>query len=203
MPRKLAKGYEAGVMVEWTGTLIELDNGQPFFDGAGLQWSRLKRAPGPLGTYDWSERMTSPLVSIRIVVVNGRPAVDEVRVTRFPGGAEITGETLSGIPIQEIVENGCQQLGYLAFLVKFNEDTSHVPDEEALSNAGSAAIVIRRKRATSDELLSKVAEIYSDATVRPTRTVAEKLPTSYRSATRYVTLARERGFLPKKGKGNQ
>ncbi len=84
-------------------------------------------------------------------------------------------------------------------------DHPHDPDRGgARVDAGLSAVkASRRQRIVNDELLQEVAEVYqADETGAPTRAVAAHFPTSHRNATRYVAMARNRGFLPPYGEDN-
>jgi hypothetical protein len=59
------------------------------------------------------------------------------------------------------------------------------------------ARALRQYRSVTDALLREVAGVYqADTTGSPTEAVAEHFPTSKRTATRWLRLARDRGFLP-------
>jgi hypothetical protein len=158
-------------------------------------------------------------VEVRIVLHDDRPEVDEVKVTRQTGDPEISATWLRNIPLNEIVESGIEQISMLAFLLQKNrdeDDPGPVPAEaygdepwvveppEGLAEAQESALGKRRRRTVTDELLREVARVYlSDSTGAPTKAVADHFPTSHRNATRYVALARERGFLPPYGEDQQ
>lgn len=137
-----------------------------------------------------------------MVVHGGRPEVDEVRVVRHAGEAEITATALSTIPLREIVDGVKITIAEVMVLElddsgtpgedgHFDEDTN-----DAAWLAGKSVEALRRRRTVTDELLQEVARVYEgDTTGAPTKAVADHFPTSHRNATRYVALARERGFL--------
>lgn len=172
-----------------------------------------------------------PSVRLRIAVHNGRPEVDEVEVVRRKDCPEITNHLLSEIPLQKIKERCVSELGKAAFwaqqqrppsgrsiptAVRSGVDSSlgaHDPQRESeirlIENlirrgeaAGTSANNVRRRRVVTDDLLRKVASIYSsDLSGSPTRAVSQQLFTSHRNATRWVSLARDRGFLKRYGEG--
>ena len=86
-----------GLVIEFPlGPLTAFPNGQPFYKWADLRWSRLKPAPGPIGTYEFEELIDGPVVRFRLVFRDGRPEVDELRVFRSKGEPEISRSTLGG-----------------------------------------------------------------------------------------------------------
>lgn len=54
----------------------------------------------------------------------------------------------------------------------------------------------RHRYKLTDELLKEVAAVWASNASRPTMAVQNRFGTSHRNATRWVTLARERQFLP-------
>jgi hypothetical protein len=60
----------------------------------------------------------------------------------------------------------------------------------------SDALIRHRRRVIDDAHLRYVAQIYKNAPKAPTEAVAEQLHTAKRNATRWVAMARERGFIP-------
>lgn len=192
-----------GVVIESVGELSSLANGTPFFEAAEFTWSQLKPAPGPLGSYEWSERMVGPIVRVRVVLREGHVVVDEVRVTRFrDDDAEVSPTTLGKIPLRKIVDAGTEQLLGLAYGAAVNRNPSDWGSIEGLRSARESVGAARRKRrVVTDELLRETARVYlADVSGKPTRAVADHFPTSHRNATRYVKLARDAGYLPEYGK---
>lgn len=57
----------------------------------------------------------------------------------------------------------------------------------------------QRRRFITDELLEQVAEVYTSAPTKPAQAVAEHWVTSAATASRWIKLARERGFLKPRG----
>jgi len=208
-PTYLPPDRDQWIEVLGLGETVSLPTGALFFEWAEVTWRRLLPGGDPASVdiaKDLSllfgpfaqERVTGPAVRLRIVLHDGRPEVDEVAVVRRPEDPEITSTLLAEIRLAEIVNYCVERLGWLAYLPRFIHPSA--TDEErsdaAQAAAGQSAIASRRRRMVTDALLRDVALIYaSDATGAPTKAVSDQLFTSHRNATRWVALARKRGFL--------
>jgi len=164
----------------------------------------------------------SAVVRLRLTVADGRPvctliAFEQPVPNSGPKGpyieAEIVGEVAVASLIDEAVVWLCttakfKTLAHQAALSAPVDEIGRViipTDEsgrfdfwppEAAQSAGQKALGLRRQRSVDDVLLRRVARIYQETEWAPTEAVKDQIPTSKRNATRYVALARERGFLP-------
>jgi hypothetical protein len=190
------------------GPLTTLASGSPFLEEGVILWSRLKPNLTSAAIQNIDEALTGPTVQIEIVLHDGRPEIDEIKVSRRAGEPEITATALRDIPLKRIVESGVRQMEL--FARRMWADTS--PDSPGPVGQEShpywapvtESVELRRRRTVTDELLREVARVYeSDTTGAPTKAVSDRFPTSHRNATRYVALARERGFLPPYGENPQ
>jgi hypothetical protein len=188
------------------GPTVTLSTGAPFFERLEVQWSRIQGE----STERLSERLTGPQVKVGIVVHDGRPEVDFVAVRRSPESArgfatEITAKALSEIPLREIVDKVVGLAAMVSMRMPPLDGEGGSPAvqewEEDVSGAADAALMSRHRRTVDDALLRRVADVYkSDMGGAPTKAVSDQLFTSHRNATRWVALARQRGFLAPYGK---
>jgi hypothetical protein len=80
---------------------------------------------------------------------------------------------------------------------RINIPIDRMMSRSQMDSTASDAVAVHRIRSVDDDLLREVAAVYlADDTGRPTEAVKEKLNTSKRNATRWVALARGRGFIP-------
>ena len=185
-PTSSIRDAKVGITIDGLGQLTELATGQPFFERAEGSWVR----PGSTG----------PVVRFALICPDGYPEMDEVRIVRSEGDAEISATTLQSIPLKKIKDEAIGMLGLMAYGAKHRViDESDVKLHRAgIHAAGPSAVAAsRRRRVVTDELLQEVAEVYkADTTRRPTQAVADHFFTGHRNATRWVRLARDRKFLP-------
>jgi len=196
------------------GPRTTLGDGTPFAEWIELNWNRVTPNPEPEdpNAFKWDqrpkieERFVGPSVWLRLAVHNGRPEVDELKLTRRVADPEITATTLSEIPLREIADATTEEIARLIWTF-----TQLVPGErnlsrntsalDAVDRAGASALATRRRRIVTNELLEEVARVYQSDTVgAPTKAVKEHFFVSHRTATRYVSMAVDRGFLPRQGK---
>jgi hypothetical protein len=183
------------------GALTELVDGEPFYEFVEVAWSPLRP-----GSQPWNQRLTTPIVKMFMHVKEGRPEVFRIEATTAPSEAEsssITSTTLREIPFQKIVDEAIAQVGQMAYLAKGVQNPLGFDESRAaIDAAGGAAVAARRRRGITPAELEAVARVYNeDTTGSPTAQVGEKLGYTYRSAVRYVGIARERGLVEKRGKG--
>jgi hypothetical protein len=185
-----------------------LDDGIQFVQWVEVSWSRITDSPDPHDPHDFEkrldlltdrpdeERFVGPSVWLRMALHNDRLEVDEVRVVRRAGDPEIS---LPDIPLSQMVnETTRETAGVVELGVQLAKSGSI--DIDSVERAADSALATRRRRTVNDKLLQEVAEVYqADTTYAPTWAVANHFPTSHRTATRYVALARKRGFLPPYG----
>ena len=61
---------------------------------------------------------TGPVVRFQLICPDGYPEVDEVRIVRSEGDAEISATTLQSIPLKKIKEDAITTLGLMAYGAK-------------------------------------------------------------------------------------
>jgi hypothetical protein len=182
------------------GPLTTLASGAPFLEEAVILWSRLKPDLTSAAVFKIDEALTGPTVEIEIVLQDGRPEVNEVKVSRRPGEPEITPTMLREIPLSRIAEHGVVQMELIARAM-WAESSIDSPgpigqESHPYYAPVTESVAARRRRTVTDELLREVAAVYqTDTTGAPTKAVREHFPTSQRNAARYVALAKERGFI--------
>ena len=194
---KLDQGMTSLVGV---GPLTTLPSGAPILEEAVFVWSRFK--PNVTRSeFEILDITTGPTVQVEIVLHDGRPEVDELKVSRRAGDPEIDAKFLREIPLSEIADRAVVQMELWARREwaetsadspgPIGPDTSHPYWAPA-----TEAVAARRRRSVTDELLREVAAVYNaDTTGKPTKAVKEHFPTSQRNAARYVALAKKQGFI--------
>ena len=183
------------------GPLTSLPSGNPFLESAVLLWCEVD----PKATVQEvvnNAAFIGPEVLVQIVLHDGRPEVDEVKVSRRPGDPEIANEMLREIPLNRIVERGLDQMESWARRV-WAETSPDSPGPVGPESrhphpyfAPFEAVETRRRRSITDKHLREVAAVYNaDTTGTPTKAVREQIPTSPRNAARWVALAKKKGFI--------
>jgi hypothetical protein len=138
--------------------------------------------------YDLSD--TSTVLTLRLRVLDGRPVLVGLEIgANGPQRELVAGDVR--LPIRELTEAAVR-----AVAVEIADAAPH-PFRRDPGPEGEAALLARRRRAMTDDLLLKVAQVVRDNPDRPTQQVSEQLNCSYRTAGRWVAAARERGHLPK------
>jgi hypothetical protein len=195
--QKSQKGLTSLVGV---GPLTTLPSGAPFLEEAVFAWSQFK--PNVTRSeFEILDITTGPTVEVEIVLHDGRPEVDEVKVSRRAGDPEIDAKFLREIPLGQIAESAVVQMELWARR-EWAETSADSPGpigpdvSHPYWKPVTESVAARRRRSVTDELLREVAAVYqADTTGKPTKAVKEHFPTSQRNAARYVALAKERGFI--------
>ncbi len=145
-----------------------------------------------------------PYVKLRLEIDAGNVVCSSLEIKRVPGGGPVDTSTVHGIPIKPLVDAAVVWESANARAIVdieggvrgadgkylFNRDDTHDTEKNARA--------LRRQRSVTDELLREVADVYlADTFGAPTLAVEDHFNTSNRTATRWVKLARQRGFLPK------
>lgn len=133
----------------------------------------------------WATVDETPLV-VELTVEDGRPVLTTLMVGRpsHTAGA-LKASTVHGIPVDQVVRKVVEDVGRLMERV----DGQALPD-------GSGALKAYGRRVITDELLREVAEhVRGDPHGKPNQAVARNLHTSSRNASRWISAAKERGFL--------
>lgn len=144
-----------------------------------------------------------PYVRLRLEIESGRVICTSIDVTRAPGGEPIEAATVRDIDVKGILDAAVvwESANARAIVdiqggVK-GEDGLYVFSRDDTHDTEKNALAMRRQRSVTDELLREVAEVYlADTLDAPTLAVEIHFDTSNRTATRWVRLARQRGFIP-------
>ena len=165
---------------------------------------------------------TLPICRLDIAVEYGRPVCNGLRLERRAGGSPVTGTELRGVPVADYVRRAADEL--LRELVPTTDPAAPVmwPDpawgslpvnsepfdsDHAAVRVGGLTLTKeyrassrapRKRGPITDERLRQVADIYRAAcfaTGAPTNAVRDQLGVPRATAGRWVSLARQRGFL--------
>jgi hypothetical protein len=142
-------------------------------------------------------------VEMLITAAEGEaPICETIKINR-PAG--LTGKRLRQIPVDEWVRFACSRIGI------GNQGGERTTDAEWESEqyradvgqvVGRAVRGNRRRNVTTDDFLQRVAQTYREnADSNPIKKVMEAYRVSEGSARRYVSLCRQRGFLPPTTRG--
>ena len=155
------------------------------------------------------------VIRLCLEVEDGRPACTSLAFERATPmdaakGATITAKLVRSVDVRGLIESAIswqaeQATRLVATLASAFGEQGFTVDErghlsfwtpEHAQQARAGALALRRQRSINDELLREVARVYLAADSAPTEAVADELGTSKRNATRWVAMARQRGFLP-------
>jgi hypothetical protein len=117
-------------------------------------------------------------VTLWLAVHEGRPVLRRLAV-QHSDDSPLLASTVHGLPVEAIVRQAIADIGDLLQRVGVN----------------SSPIASRHRRIT-DALLREVADaVRNDPLGMPNQAVQRAIPCSSRTASRYITAARQRGFL--------
>ncbi len=151
-------------------------------------------------------------LEVDVVVEDGRPIAERVIVQRRPGGPSVTAESLRTIPLGRYLRASAviaamkgEQKDDGSITLEPVEATS---DADTLVDADRRAAGRGRRRTVTADHLAEVARVYEAELGRareggqagPTAAVARHWTVARPTASRWVRLARERGFLAPYGK---
>ncbi len=176
-------------LITSTGPLTRLGGGQPF-----PSWALVSVLPSG----------SDPMVTLRLAVREGQPVATEVTLFVTGEGA-VTKSDLRDLPLKEIIDRAVEKLASMGLAQTLEAERRwapgmDLPTDEETSVRRDAMALAHQRRPITDALLHQVANIYRiNETGAPTKAVADMLYTSHRNATRWVAIARERGFLPPYG----
>jgi len=139
-----------------------------------------------------------PSLEMTLDSSSGVPRCTDLRISAQPGGREVRTTDLRSVAIEDWLE----VIVSAAAEVVVSRDGTTTTTTRALSDAERKASLstIRdarrsaRRRVTPD-LLERVATVYRQHDSRPVEAVQAAYGTSYRTAARYVQMARQQGFL--------
>ncbi|MGA8725375.1 MAG: hypothetical protein WB565_10035 [Acidimicrobiales bacterium] len=178
-----------------SGPYVELENGD--MAPAVCEWLAYV---APLSSSD------SPFARMRLEVRAAKPVCTSVTVSSFPDGPEVTAEMLTSIQWGDLIEQVVQaQAVSAASIIKqggppqptWDGSRDSLLSGNEIDVAETRAVRLHRNRKINEAHLREVADVYlHDERGAPTLAVKEHFDTSHRTATRWVDLARKRGFLP-------
>jgi hypothetical protein len=139
-------------------------------------------------------------VEMEIATEHGVPVCDELRVLRHNDRPSLSGHELRRLPIAEWVRFACSMVaignqGMPSTATSWNT-------EEYRKDMDGAVRRARRRNNLTDDFLLDVARIYkANADAAPIEAIRETHHAAHSTARKWVTLARERGFLPETTRG--
>lgn len=144
-----------------------------------------------------------PALSMTIEVLEGVPRCTALTISAQAGGREVRSGDLRAVPIERLVED----ISTWASGDVISSDSGAAEVRRTVGSVNEARdrsvrreiqeVRANSRRAMSDDLLRSVAEVYRQhAEERPVEAVRRAFATSHRTAARYVSLARSRGYLP-------
>ena len=147
-------------------------------------------------------------VELDVVVKDDAPVCDGIRIQRHPERPSLTGGELRRLPVRDWVNFA---VGHVALTRRETEtegQTAWGPAAEDESVSIARAVDKRpRRRTITDELLADVARVYrSSIDAQPREAVSDTFGVSPSMASRYIKLAREKGFLkpaPTRGRAGE
>lgn len=167
-----------------------------------LSWERLNdaRIPSP-----FTARFEFPddhAAELDIAIQDGSPVCDAIRIERNPKKPSLSGNELRRMPLRDWVNFA---VGHVALMPREGEPgvatlTSATAEEvRAITRAADRA---PRRRKITDDHLREVARFYrNNVDDNPRDAVMETFGVKAAMASRYIKLARERGFLGAATKG--
>jgi hypothetical protein len=132
------------------------------------------------------------LLEIHVEVIDGRPECVELRCRQRPGGPPVSSERLRQVALRRYLRESTRL--YSDLVLPELVQATGTGDELILARAEQESR--RRAQPITDEHLAEVAEVYSAAGSKPTQAVLHRFHVSRPTASRWVRLARDRGFLP-------
>jgi hypothetical protein len=135
------------------------------------------------------------LVELEFTAGDNGPSCHAIRFAAHDSGSPIGARDIRKVPIGE-----CIQLAIASAAIREERRPGEIAYQLGGGDADMTAqtrMARPRDKRTSDEHLHKVAEIYRHAGEKPTQAVQDEWswPISYPTAARWVTQARQRGFL--------
>ena len=144
-------------------------------------------------------------VNVRLEITEGQPVCTMLSFVQQAGGPAVTPMAVRSIDSREVID---QAVAWQAVTAKSAQSIrtwvtpggTTVHDgrltDHQIDDVQSQALAIKRQRIVTDDLLHEVADIYKKCDDgRPTKAVMDHYITGKRNAARWVSLAREAGFL--------
>lgn len=146
--------------------------------------------------YESRESDPRPGWSVEVEVRDGAPEVRRVVVSATVDGREVRSTDLRDLHLEDLVEDTTAQVVGRASIDDAGRRLVET-DFRSWRQSSRAVRLARRTRRPriTEDLLREVAAVYRAAPDRPTQAVADRFERSHSTATLYVKLARDRGFL--------
>ncbi len=159
-------------------------------------WKRLGEARIPSPFTVRFEFPKDHAVEIDIAIESGAPMCNAIRIERNPKRPSLTGTELRRLPLRDLVNAAVGQVAVVPKEVAagtYEGSPATVDEAFEISRQADRA---KRRRTMTDEHLEAVAQVYrATGGDRPRDAVMEAFQVSPAMASRYIKLARERGFL--------
>jgi hypothetical protein len=171
-------------------------------------WGRLQSALIPSPFTARFEFLEDHAVELDVVVQDGAPVCDAIRIERNPKRPSLTGAEFRRLPLRDWVNFAVGQVALMPQESTLGESAAWIPasEDEAWAITRAADRAPRRRKIT-DEHLRDVARVYrANVDDSPRDAVMETFAVKPAMASRYIKLARERGFLkpaPSPGKAGE
>lgn len=159
--------------------LTQLADGTPFPASVSLTFLRIG---------------LTPILDLTLEVREGRPVLTRFAfLSRGPGAAPLTPTDIHDTNVGEIVDHVIRQVAATAAL---QEQGVILPSEGDAEAAEAAADLARGRRGPSERQLKMTAAIWREnKDYDPRKQVAQMLYVSERTASRWIALAKERGYI--------
>ncbi len=133
-----------------------------------------------------------PIIEMSLEVRDGRPVMTRFAyVTRGPKGPPLTASEIHDTKVSEIFESTVLHLAATAGA----QDQGLILPDDLDKEAGQAAVDLARgRRGPSDRQLELAAAIARANKYDPRKEVANQLYVSERTASRWIAIAKERGY---------
>lgn len=122
------------------------------------------------------------VATLWLAVEDGTPLLTQICVRRSGASGPLKASIVHALPVNQLADEAVGSI--LAFLAMGGTNDDNLTNQ------------IPRRRAVDDDLLRQVARaVQADGRAEPNNAVRASIPCSKRTASRYIALARERGFL--------
>jgi hypothetical protein len=141
-------------------------------------------------------------VEMLITVENGQAGFDAIKITRLPGRPRLHCDA-TRIPCDTWVDHACAQVaeanqgGQITTAAEWRTEEYHADIAKVVKG--------KRREILTDDFLSKIADIYrANVHGAPIQAIHEKYPAySISTVKSWIAKARDRGILPRQGKGRR
>jgi hypothetical protein len=144
-----------------------------------------------------------PELELRLEVRDGEVALTRLTVHARETDRGISTSVLKDLPLKAVIYEVTQRVAtmYVAFeevslaLEQPGRRYAYLEPKDGRFGVRDDALGVRRRRLITDDLLREVAEAAQSDPVRPNEAVRKAMHTSVRTASRWITEAKKRGFL--------